>query len=177
MAERPDEVEVFLEVVRGRAPAGILIETCEALEHLPAFSRLPLSRVYVGLNDLAISRGSRSIFAALTDGTVARVRAALKQPLGVAGATDPAKGSPIPCQLILAELASLGCAFTFLRRSFYRDSPPGRFAESVSAIRKAFEELSLRIPAEIAADHADLQRRVAELGGDPIAGVRREAMP
>ncbi len=175
MVERPAEVEIFLEAVRGRAPVGILVETSESLEHLPAFSRLPLSRVYVGLNDLAISRGSRSIFAALTDGTISRVRAELKQPFGVAGATHPGKGSPIPCRLILAELARLGCAFTFLRRSFYRDSPPERFGETVSAIRDAFEANSLREPGEIESDHAELQWRVEGLRGDVATGCDREA--
>ncbi len=173
MVERPSEVETFLDIVRGRAPAGILVETCEALEHLPAFSRLPLSRVYVGLNDLAISRGSRSIFAALTDGTVSRVKATLEQPFGVAGATHPGKGSPIPCRLILAELARLGCSFTFLRRSFYRDTPPERFSETVGTIRDAFKALSVREPEEVASDRAELQRRVAELQGGERTGPAR----
>jgi hypothetical protein len=163
MVKRPAEVEALLEAVRGRAQVGILIETREALEHLATFSRLPIARIYAGLNDLAISRGTRSIFSALTDGSIGRMRAALTQPLGVAGATHPDKGAPIPCRLILAELARLGCQFTFLRRSFYRDTPPERFGETVRAIRDAFEALSLRTPGEIASDRSALEAKVAAL--------------
>lgn len=174
MVERPAEVERFLEVVGGRAPVGILVETRESLEHLPAFSRLPLSRVYVGLNDLAISRGSRSIFSALADGTVCVVRAALSQPFGVAGATHPKRGSPIACRLLIAELARLGCAFTFLRRSFYRDTRPERFAETVDAIRDAFGALSRREPDEVASDRRELLLRIAQMEEDPMAGPDRQ---
>lgn len=162
MVERPAEVEALLEMVRGRVPVGILVETRESLEHLPAFSRLPLSRVYAGLNDLAISRGTRSVFTALVDGTICRVRATLSHPFGVAGATHPDRGSPIPCRLILAELARLGCGFTFLRRSFYRDTPPKRFGETVRAIREAFDVLARRGPTQRSIDRSELQRRVAE---------------
>ena len=52
--------------------------------------RRPLSRVYVGLNDLMIDRRGGSLFAPLVDGTVdhvARAVAGAGIPFGVAGLT------------------------------------------------------------------------------------------
>ena len=57
MVRNPQEVESVLEYVRDRCKVGILVETMAATQCLPGLSRLPLSRVYVGLNDLAIERG------------------------------------------------------------------------------------------------------------------------
>ena len=54
------EVEQLLSLVDGRLPCGIMIETGEILNCIPDISRMPLSRVYVGLNDLMISRGARN---------------------------------------------------------------------------------------------------------------------
>ncbi|HSH77266.1 MAG TPA: aldolase/citrate lyase family protein, partial [Herpetosiphonaceae bacterium] len=68
------EVERVLELVRGRCGLGILVETLPAARHITSFGRLPLSRVYVGLNDLAIARRTANIFVPLVDGTLEHVR-------------------------------------------------------------------------------------------------------
>jgi hypothetical protein len=83
--------------------------------------KLPLSRVYVGLNDLAIDRKKRFIFSALADGTVDYIRQYIKVPFGFAGLTLPDCGYPIPANLLYSEMARLLCSFAFLRRSFLRD--------------------------------------------------------
>ncbi len=51
------EVESVLDIVDGRAGLGILVETRDAVAAAEELGRLPLSRVYVGLNDLSIERG------------------------------------------------------------------------------------------------------------------------
>ncbi len=121
MVRSVSEVEAALKRSDGRCGIGILVETVAALQILDPLSDLPLSRVYVGLNDLSIERGKPSIFEAILDGTVESIRSHFRVPFGFGGLTLPEGGHPIPCRLLMGEMARLGCAFSFLRRSFYRD--------------------------------------------------------
>jgi hypothetical protein len=144
MVRTTDEVDRTLDLVAGRCGLGILIETQDAVDRAGALARRPLSRIYVGLNDLRIDRGSDSLFRPLTDGTVDAVRAEVAQPFGVGGLTLPGSGFPVPSELLAAELVRLGTDFTFLRRSFTADmagrSPfteVPRLLESLAALRSA----------------------------------------
>jgi HpcH/HpaI aldolase/citrate lyase family len=159
MVRTPADVVRTLEVVDGRCATGILIETQDAVDCAAELARLPLSRVYVGLNDLAIDRGTPSIFSAVADGTVARLPRLFDVPFGFAGLTVPDRGDPVPCRLLIAEMARLGCAFSFLRRSYRRDVGRGESAQrsAVSAIRAALESASSRSSAEIRRDRHELQ--------------------
>lgn len=74
MVRTVGEVEKVRTLAKGRCGVGILVETTNALRNVEELARLPLTRVYVGLNDLAIERGSPNLFAALVDGTVEDVR-------------------------------------------------------------------------------------------------------
>jgi len=75
MIQTAEAVEAALGLAAGRCGVGILIETVRAVGLAEELAGLPLTRVYVGLNDLAIERRTPSIFAAVADGTVERVRA------------------------------------------------------------------------------------------------------
>jgi hypothetical protein len=151
MVRRPDEAARALDAVRDRARLGVLIETDEAVRCRVALARLPLSRIYVGLNDLAIDRGCASIFDALVDGTVDAVRRDVDLPFGFGGLTLPHLGRPVPCHLLIQEMARLRCSFTFLRRSFLRDVAPADFAAATAQIREALHEAS-RVPARLLSD-------------------------
>src|SRR5205823_4959188 len=70
MVRSAREVEDVIARVGGRCGIGILIETQSAFHDLGDLAALPLTRVYVGLNDLAIDRGRTNIFEPLVDGTV-----------------------------------------------------------------------------------------------------------
>ncbi len=150
------EVENALDLVSGRVGLGILVETMEAVANADELARLPLSRIFLGLNDLALQRRSASIFTALIDGTVDRVRAAFEAPFGVAGATVPDAGYPIPCRLLIGELARIACDFTFLRRSFRRDLVGRNLDVEVPRIRDAVHATATRSPDEVHRDRADL---------------------
>ncbi|MEW6093217.1 MAG: hypothetical protein AB1531_04540 [Chloroflexota bacterium] len=121
MVRTPREVLQTLEMIHGRCGLGILVETSEAVECSHQLAQLPLSRVYVGLNDLAISRDLDNIFISVSDGTVEQVRGQFQVPFGFGGLTLPDLGTPIPCRLLINALLKLDCQFSFLRRSFYRD--------------------------------------------------------
>ena len=74
MVDTPSEVDSTLGLIDGRCDLGILVETEIGVGNADDLARLPLASVYVGLNDLAISRGSASIFDAVADGTVEALR-------------------------------------------------------------------------------------------------------
>jgi hypothetical protein len=137
-----DLAEVF-RIVSDRVNVGIMIETNEAAANVKDLSKFPLSRVYVGLMDLAIERRSRSPFAALVDGTVEMLRHHISCSFGVAGLTIPSQGSPIPSRLIMAELTRLGCDFSVLRRSFMLHTQclsPTALLDAVESIHQALSE-------------------------------------
>ncbi len=164
MVRRPEEVDAALAAVADRCRLGILVETTEAVRRAGELLRRPVSRVYVGLNDLMIDRGDRTVFAALVDGTVDRVRAATPAglPFGVAGLTLPERGHPVPCRLVAAELARLDASFTFLRRSFHSDVAGRDLAVELPRVVGAVADARRRPAHQQAADRAEL---VALVGG------------
>jgi hypothetical protein len=172
MVRTPDEVIAALGLAGERCGVGILVETIDAVQCAPALARLPLSRVYVGLNDLMIDRGHDSIFTAFLDGTIERVRAAFTAPFGVAGLTLVDRGSPVPCRLLIAEMARLDCHFTFLRRSFHRDMAGRRAGREVSLILEAVAAARRREPGGIARDRRELDDTLQRVLGERTAGLQ-----
>jgi hypothetical protein len=154
MVRDPEFVTQVIDAVAGRAAVGVLLETVQAVARAAEFAVLPLARVYVGLNDLSIERGARSIFSAIADGTVERLRQHFTVPFGFGGLTLPSGGHPIPCRLLMAEMLRLDCDFTLLRRSFQRDvSDP---CQGVPLIREALATMRGRDARAIERDHAEL---------------------
>jgi len=174
MVRTPADVDLALEAVGGRCGLGILVETSDAVACVDALARRPLSRVYLGLNDLRIDRGSDALFAPLADGTAARVAQALAAapggpvPFGVAGLTLPERGRPVPSRVLAGELVRLGAAFTFLRRSFWADTGGRDLDTAVPRLQAACAQAARRTPAQVTADAAELRSS---------AGLVRVAQP
>ena len=169
MVRRPEEADAALEVVDGRCGLGILVETMDAVRRVDDLAARPLSRMYMGLNDLRIDRGGGPLFLALVDGTVDRVALAAAGagiPFGVAGLTRPEAGRPVPCRLLLGALARVGASFTFLRRSFWADTAGRDLTVEVPRILAAADQARRRTPAQSAADHALLAAAVELLDAD-----------
>lgn len=169
MVERSGEAEAVLGWARPRERSkcrvGILVETAAGVEAAPELARLPLDRVYVGLNDLAISRGAASLFDAVADGTVEELaRVFSDHRFGFGGVTVVDGGAPVPCRLLLAEMARLGCSFSFLRRSFKRDVAGRDAALEVLRIQELWRRLGARSAGAVAADRAALEEALAEPG-------------
>jgi hypothetical protein len=153
MVRNAYDVEALIRSIAGRAEAAILVETPEALMALHEIATLPLAAVYVGLNDLAIGRGSQSIFDAVADGTVERIRDAMPHvDFGFAGVTVVDGGDPVPCQLLLAEMERLGAGFGFLRRSYHRDICGHSISVEIARLDAHWALLGRRSAAERAAD-------------------------
>lgn len=163
MVRSGDDVERALEVVAGRVDLGVMVETLDAVSRARELAGQPVSRVYLGLNDLAIERGSPSIFTALVDGTVDDVRAAFDVPFGVAALTVPEGGEPLRCRLLIGELARLRCEFSILRRSFRRDIVGRQLDVELSRIRAAVSEAASRSLLEVGSARAELVQAVREL--------------
>ena len=135
MVRRVDEAEQLLVWTCGRAKSSILIETVDAVRLAPELGQLPLTRIYVGLNDLAIDLGNPSLFTAAADGILDRIRPHIRTDFGFGGLTLPERGSPIPCELLMSEMVRLQCGFTFLRRSFWRDAQEVGVPDAIRRIR------------------------------------------
>jgi hypothetical protein len=172
MVRSSEEVDRTLDLVSGRCGLGILIETQDAVDQAARLAQRPLSRIYVGLNDLRIDRRSLELFRPLVDGTVDAVRAEVTQPFGVGGLTLPDGGSPVPGRLLAAELVRLGTDFTFLRRSFTADMVGRDPFTEVPRLLAALDLLRRAEPAEVTRSRA---RFVAAAGAD--GGTDRHAVP
>jgi hypothetical protein len=161
------EIKHLLALVAERVPCGVMIETKEILDSAPEIGRLPLSRVYVGLNDLMISRGGSNLFEPMIDGTVERIRGQVGSlPFGVAGATHIDGGSPVPFRLLFADMARMDIDFTLLRRSFHRDVKPDEIGIAIQGISKLWRDLHARTQSEVSRDRAAFTAIVAGLGSE-----------
>ncbi len=160
MVRTLEQVERVSDQIKGRCGLGILIETLAAVRLAEELARLPLSRIYVGLNDLAIERKTSNIFEAVADCTVESVRRAFHVPFGFGGLTLPDRGVPIHCRLLIAEMARLRCEFSFLRRSFHRDIQGRDLVVEIPRLREALQQARLRSGEDIARDRHDLEMAI-----------------
>jgi len=163
MARRASEVERFLELAAGRVRTIVQIETQDLVDDLPALARLPWDSAYIGLNDLQISRGGRgSIWGGVADGTVEHIYRSLPgREIGFAGITVADGGHPLPFALLFAEMVRLGCALSFLRRTFHKEIAGRNMAGEIAAIRHLEDSLRARDAARVAEDQAAFTRLLA----------------
>ena len=154
MVETPHDAALVVDLAAGRARVGIMIETVEACDHADELARTPVDFVYVGLLDLAICRREGNVFRPLADGTADRLRDTFNGTrFGIGGVTVVDGGSPVPCRMLLAELARLRTDLAFARRSFKRDIEGRDMAIEHQRLRDVWRTLVARTPGEVAADH------------------------
>lgn len=165
MVRKPEEVLQTLDLLHNRCKLGILIETKDAVACSKALGSLPLSRIYVGLNDLSIDRNLRCIFTSVADGTLDKMRESIHQSFGFGGLTLPEKGHPIPCRLLAGEITRLGSSFTFLRRSFFRDITGREMRIEIPRILDFITECQSRTDVQIEKDHTEFIDLVSILEG------------
>jgi hypothetical protein len=158
-----------MELVRGRADVGAMIETVEACRNAAEIARVWPSFVYVGLLDLAISRCEANVFRPLADGTADRLREIFAGcRFGIGGVTVADKGAPVPCPTLLGEVARLRSDFVFARRSFLRDIAGRDLVEEGEKLRTLWSALIARDPSRVARDHDEF---VARFGGTGVRGA------
>ncbi len=138
MVRSISEVEKVLNLTQGKVDVSIMVETNEAVNITREFNQLPLTRAFIGLNDLCIARNEENLFIPLIDGTVERIRQDIALPLGVAGLTHPDRGNPIPCGVLIDKMKQLDCSFGFLRRSYFDSLKEFTQKDVIGALRKEF---------------------------------------
>lgn len=150
MIKHMDEAQAAVEAISGAAKITLMVETVEALAFVPALCALPIERIYVGLNDLRISRGSASIFEPLVDATLEQIRADVQGvQFGFGGLTLPGRGDPLPVHHLVGALARMRADFTFLRRSFYRDAMDLTAKDALGLIRQEIAQARAKDAAQM----------------------------
>lgn len=131
------EVRELVRLVGGRARVMPLLETAQAADALDEVLELDgVDEIYIGLNDLHLSKKQPFIFCPLADGTVdglcEKMRAAGMQ-YGFGGIAAM-EGGLLPGALVLGEHVRLGSGAVILSRSFCRnDQPIEDFARIMTA--------------------------------------------
>ncbi|MBU6383142.1 MAG: hypothetical protein KGQ49_04325 [Verrucomicrobia bacterium] len=160
MVRTKREVEQALDWTQDRAKVGILIETNAAVNCAMEMSSLPLSRMYLGMNDLCVENRSPHIFTPLVNGQLDALRPKIARPFGFGGLTLPHLGHPIPCQLLVDAMVRLDCHFSFLRRAFLKDTAGKNMGSAVSQIRHAIHCSREKSFQQLLASHRELQQCV-----------------
>lgn len=157
-----EEVETFVKLIAGRAEAILLVETREAADNLEQIlSSLNISRIHVGLNDLAIDTDSKNRFSLLCSDWMAHIceiPKRLKIPFGLGGITRIVdRAVPISPDLIYAQYARLGARCAVISRSFTNKISPDQlgpelarskaridywFSQSKEVLQEANDELT-----------------------------------
>ncbi|MGC1497456.1 MAG: hypothetical protein WA790_16760 [Sulfitobacter sp.] len=164
MVRHVAEVERVLRVLKDRCRVTVMIETQEAADQAHVLGRLPIERIYVGLNDLHIDRGTDTIFAPLVDGYLDRIREQCRDvTFGFGGLTLPDLGAPLAARHLYAEMARLDCSFTFLRRSFYRDMAGKDSVQELSGMQSVLRGMQMRTPQSVSVDQQDLRKALLQI--------------
>lgn len=144
------EVAKFVELVDGRALPLPLIETADALAAVPdLIDSVPLSEVYIGLNDLHLDLGMSFIFEPLSEGLLDEPCANLRDKgieFGIGGIARASEGIVSP-EFLLGEHVRLGSTRAILSRTFHRNAKTldeicanMDFAEEVARLRNIYRQ-------------------------------------
>lgn len=172
MFRRADEVQHFVDLVKGRAGVIPLVETYDAVESIEALVKIPgVVEIYIGLNDLHLDMKLRFMFEPLANGLVDKVVKVVVNaglPFGFGGIARVGEGI-IPGELVLAEHLRLGSSSVILSRTFHRKSERLEEFEAnlnlkyeMGRLIKAGEILKDRDFAQVKADQRRLQDIVFE---------------
>ena len=146
MAEDPDVVRRFVDVVAGRAEVSLLVETPVAASRICEIASIEgVDEVHVGLNDLRLALGLRSHFEVLASDLLVRLSEAVHEAgraFGVGGVGRRGDASlPIPADLVHAQYPRLRADRAWLARSFLGPDPAALDLErEVALLRQAMDE-------------------------------------
>ena len=147
--------------IGGRATLTLMIEHADALPLCRDLARIDgVQALYVGINDLALSLGLRSRFAALTPQVLDPCADAARASgvgfgfFGLARAGDTSL--PVPSDLVFAEWARLDVNFCIIARSFR--APPQLFAAELAKVRTRIAQWDCADASARATAHAEFRR-------------------
>ena len=121
MFTHPSQVSCCLDLIAGRVPLTLLLETSASLARLPQILSLPgLDDFHIGLNDLHIDLGLDFLFELFSSGLLDHAAGLLRDAgfdFGIGGVGCIGTGI-VPAELILASHMDLGSSRVILSRSF-----------------------------------------------------------
>ena len=121
MFKSVEEVETFLDLVKGRVKTTLLFETKESYELQDKILDLGgFDEAHIGLNDMHLSYGLTFMFELLSNGLVETMCKKFKEynvPYGFGGIAKIGEGL-LPAECIIAEHFRLGSTRAILSRSF-----------------------------------------------------------
>lgn len=177
MFKTPQEVELFVNYVDGRARVLLLCETKEAAERIDEIMDVPgIDEMYVGLNDLHLSYGQKFMFQPLCDGKMDRLAEKMKAkglPFGFGGIARVGFGM-LPAEFIIGEHYRLGSTAAILSRGFCNmnmvenpDDVRDLFIQGVRDIRARERECASFSAEQFSDNHEEIEKRVAQI----VAGM------
>ena len=141
---KKEEVEIFLDIVAGRAKTLLLVETIGAEKNLDEFLELQgIDEVHIGLNDLHIQYKLKFMFELLANGKVEEILRKVKDyhiPYGFGGIARLDEGM-LPARHIIAEHYRLGSTMAILSRSFYDSWLANDYEEIERVFKFGVEEI------------------------------------
>jgi hypothetical protein len=112
------------------------------------------------LLDLAIDRQEANVFRPLVDGTADWLRECFASTrFGIGGVTVVDCGLPVPCAVLMGELARLRTDYVFARRSFKRDMAGRDMGAECARIAATWAALQARDQTTVAREHDEFARR------------------
>jgi len=150
MFTHPDEVSRCLDLIDGRVPLTLLLETAAALARLPQILCVSgIDDLHVGLNDLHLDMGLDFMFelfgSGLLDHAASLIRAA-GLPFGIGGVACIGTGM-IPAELLLGAHMHLGSERVILSRAFCQALEDGRSVEhEICKLRAYIAKENLNFP-------------------------------
>jgi hypothetical protein len=154
MASDIQEVKEFLNIVGRDAKTIIQVETPSLASQAANLTALDWDYVYIGLNDLMVASGKRSIWEAIFDGTAESICNQLRgRVYGFGGSTILGGGEPIINVLILQELLRLGGSISVMRRTFKKELLDRDFAVEMNSLKEFIKNCERRGPKAIEYDH------------------------
>lgn len=133
MFTHQDEVAQCLDLLRGRVPLTLLLETAAGLARLPNILLLGgFDDIHIGLNDLHIDLGLDFMFELFSSGLLDCAANLINDhniAFGIGGVACIGTGV-LPAELILASHMQLGSQRVILSRSFLRSIDPSSSVEA-----------------------------------------------
>lgn len=145
------DVELYVDLIKGRAKVCIMVETASAMARLDKILAVPgVDEIFIGLNDLHISMGLTFMFELLSDGIVEYIAEKCKEvgmPFGFGGIARIGEGE-LPSDNILGEHVRLGSTSVILSRTFKGmvgvdvNARPVDLKLEVEKVRKRYDDIT-----------------------------------